>query len=170
MQLTRTAALAALLTTVAYLVGLTLPDVDLALGLGHRSALTHSVLPAALLATRRAWRAAACGMAGGSGLHLAADVFPNAMTGFALVKLPFAGALSAGASYVWLAANAVAALALAVLLARRLHAAPVTLALAGAAAVVGATYLWRTDGGWPVLAIAAALAWLGWRWRLRWRR
>lgn len=159
----RDAALAALLTLVAFAVGLTLPDADLALGIGHRHALTHSVAPAALLLARPAWRAAACGTAGGLGLHLAADCFPNAMTGFALVKLPLAGAIGAGGSYLWLAANAAAALALATLLAWRIHAGAWRAAVLVAALAGGAWYLWRTDGGWPVLALAmlagAAAAW-----------
>ena len=40
------ALIAALVTFVAFLIGLTLPDLDLRLWLGHRSALTHSLLPA----------------------------------------------------------------------------------------------------------------------------
>lgn len=68
------------LTLVAFAIGLTLPDVDLALGLGHRSGLTHSMAPALLALARARWRHAGCGLAGGTGLHLAADCFPNAMT------------------------------------------------------------------------------------------
>lgn len=161
------ALIAAVATLVAFVAGLTLPDMDLHLWLGHRSALTHSVLPALLLAARRRWHGAACGMAAGTGLHLAADTFPNRMIGYATVKLPVAGALPADASYLWLAVNAVAALALAGWLARRLHAPLVTLLLGAALAIVGANYLWRTDGGWPVLAIVAAGAWLWWRRRSR---
>src|SRR3712207_9575641 len=41
--------------------------------------------------------------------HLAADVFPNGMTGYATVKLPFAGSIGSGASYAWLAVNALGA-------------------------------------------------------------
>jgi len=158
---------AATISIVAFLIGLTLPDLDLHLWLGHRSAVTHSVVPACVLLMRRRWYPAACGMAGGTGLHLAADTFPNRMIGYATVKLPFAGALSAGASYTWLAINALAGLALAAWLARRLHAPVVAVLLAIAAGVAGARYLWRTDGGWPVLAIAVAGAWLTWRWRAR---
>ena len=40
---------AALGTAIAFAIGLTLPDADLPLWLGHRSGVTHSILPAALL-------------------------------------------------------------------------------------------------------------------------
>ena len=161
-------AIVALLgTAIAFVIGLTLPDADLYLWLRHRSALTHSVLPAALLLVRRAWRTAACGMAAGTGLHLAADSFPNHMVGYATVKLPGIGALPAAESYAWLAINALAALALAAWLARRLHAPRGVVLLASGFLLAGAGYLWRTDGGWPVLAIAAALGWAAWRWRRR---
>lgn len=153
----RSPALAALLVGVAFLVALTLPDADLVLGIGHRSAVTHSVLPAVLATIRRAWRDVACGTAAGIGLHLAADAFPDAMTGFATVKLPFAGALPPAESYGWLVVNAVLALTLAAWLLPRLHSPRAALLLTAGAAIAGAAYLWRTDGGWPVLAIAAAL-------------
>lgn len=150
------------LSLAAFWLGLTLPDVDLNLWLGHRSALTHSIALPAALAAKRAWRAAACGLGAGTGLHLAADTFPNRMTGFALVKLPFAGALPAVESYLWLGLNALAALALAAWLAVRLHP-PVGVVLLGAGVMTGgAGYLWRTDGGWPVLAIFGALMALAW--------
>lgn len=161
---TMTPALAAVaVTIVAFMIGLTAPDVDLHLWLGHRSAVTHSIVPACALLARRRWYPAACGVAAGTGLHLAADSFPNRMIGYATVKLPFAGSLEAGASYAWLALNALAALALAAWLARRLHAPWVALLLTLAAVVAGAGYLWRTDGGWPVLALAAAATWIMWR-------
>ena len=160
-------ALLLILTCIAFAIGLTLPDIDLHLWLGHRSAVTHSVLPALTLLVRRQWRAAACGMGAGSGLHLAADSFPNRMVGYATVKLPLAGALPPGASYAWLAINALLALGLAAWLARRLHAPAVALLLALAAAASGAAYLYRTDGGWPVLAIAAVAGALWWRARAR---
>jgi hypothetical protein len=159
-----TPALAAVaVTIVAFVIGLTVPDVDLHLWLGHRSALTHSIAPACALLARRQWHPAACGVAAGTGLHLAADSFPNRMIGYATVKLPFAGSIGATGSYAWLALNALAALALAAWLARRLHAPWMARSLTLAVTVAGAAYLWRTDGGWPVLALAAAAAWLSWR-------
>ncbi|MBW6528281.1 hypothetical protein KZ813_15680 [Sphingomonas sp. RHCKR7] len=148
-------ALAALVTLVALAVGLTLPDVDLRLGLGHRSALTHSLLPALLPLVWRQ-RAAACGIAAGVGVHLAADCFPRRMIGYATVKLPLLGALSPLESYAWLALNAAAALLLAAWCARRLHA-PLARALVGVAALAAALrYLWHDPGGWPVLALVGA--------------
>lgn len=157
------AVVAALVTFVAFLIGLTLPDLDLRLWLGHRSALTHSIVPACALLARRRWHPAACGVGAGTGLHLAADAFPNRMIGYATVKLPFLGALSAAQSYAWLAINALAGLALAAWLARRLHAPLIAGLLMLAALVAGVGYLWRTDGGWPVLALAAGAVWIAWR-------
>lgn len=157
--------IAAAVTLTAFAVGLTLPDADMALGLGHRSGVTHSVLPAFAALRRERWRHAGCGLAGGTGLHLSADCFPNAMIGFATVKLPFVGAIGAAGSYGWLAIHAVLALALAALALRRLHHPRVALGVALGAGALGIGYLWRTDGGWPVLAIAGTAGWLWWRWR-----
>lgn len=150
----------------AGIAGTTLPDLDLLLPIGHRSALTHSLLPLtlALIATR--WRPVMAGLAIGIGLHLAADTFPNAMQGYATVKLPGLGSLGVTGSYAWLGAQAlVATLAGAVLLAAAL---PFRFALATAAALalVGIAYLFATDGGWPALAVYAAFGWLAvWRGR-----
>ena len=137
----------------AALAGTTLPDLDFALGLGHRSGLTHSLLPVAAALTRPAWRPVAIGLALGIGLHLSADCFPNAMRGYATIKLPGEGSIGPRASYLWLLGNAVAALALGgwllVRFTDRLRAA-LTFA---AVAVVGVAYLWATDGGWPALLV-----------------
>ena len=154
----------ALLAIVAFMIALTLADVDQVLGIGHRSALTHSIAPAALLAAVRRWRQVACGVSGGSALHLAADAFPHAMTGYATVKLPWLGALSAGGSYVWLGLNAVAAALLAIWLWRASFPPRLALALAAVAMIAGLAYLWRTDGGWAVLALLVAGVAL-WLWR-----
>jgi hypothetical protein len=161
------AAVAVLVTLIAFVAGLTAPDLDLRLWLGHRSGLTHSILPALLLLVRRRWRPAACGTAAGTGLHLAADSFPKRMIGYATVKLPGVGALSAGESYAWLAINAFAALMLAGWLARRLHARAAATLLAAAFLIGGVGYLWRTDGGWPVLAIVVAGGGAAYWWRRR---
>lgn len=160
----------AALTLVAFAIGLTLPDIDLALGIGHRSGITHSVLPALMALARPRWRHAGCGLAGGTGLHLAADCFPNAMIGYATVKLPLAGGIGAAASYGWLAINAALALALAAVALRRLHHPLAAVVVAVLAGVIGIGYLWRTDGGWPVLALAAVAALGWWRWRRGWPR
>lgn len=140
--------------------GTTLPDVDFDLWLAHRSVLTHGVLPVALLHLWSATRPVAGGAAVGVGLHLAADCFPNAMLGYATIKLPLAGSIGMEASYLWLAVNAVAALgwgvfATVVALAVRWRMA----ALAGYAAI-GMAYLFVTDGGWPALGIFALAGWL----------
>ena len=146
-------AVLALAVVVAAWLGTTLPDLDLSLGLGHRSGLTHSVLPVAACAWRQRWRAVAAGLALGIALHLAADCFPNAMRGFALVKLPGVGALDAGESYGWLFANAVLAMAIGGWLVVGTHPPRQAVAVIAAVGVVGLGYLFKTDGGWWVLAL-----------------
>lgn len=149
----------------AGIAGTTLPDLDLLLPIGHRSGLTHSLLPLALALFATRWRPVMAGLAIGIGLHLAADSFPNAMRGFAMVKLPAVGSLGATGSYAWLGVQAlVATLAGAVLLAAAL---PIRLALLTAAilAMVGSAYLFATDGGWPALMVYAAFGWLAIRQR-----
>ncbi len=144
----------------AGIAGTTLPDLDLLLPIGHRSALTHSLLPLALALVATRWRPVMAGLAIGIGLHLAADTFPNAMRGYATVKLPGLGSLGVAGSYAWLGVQAlVATLAGAVLLAAAL---PVRLALVTAMALtgVGVAYLLATDGGWPALAVYGAFGWL----------
>ena len=150
------AALAAV--PVAALAGTTLPDLDLALGLGHRSGITHSVLPAVLVWRPRWWPMAA-GLALGIGLHLSADCFPNGMRGFATVKVPGAGSIGAGWSYLWLGVNAVASLAAGAWLLSREASRAATAAVLGAVAVIGVGYLWVTDGGWPALLVFTGAGW-----------
>lgn len=161
-DLARVAAAPALLACAW--AGLTLPDIDQPLPLDHRSLLTHSVAPAlAGLVRRWAWPVAA-GLAFGLGLHLAADVFPNAMLGFATVKLPFAGSIGSDLSYVWLAANGIAAFALgAWLVHARLPAGPPRLAALAGTALIGLWYLVQVDGGWPALALFAMIGWFALR-------
>ena len=139
--------------------GTTLPDLDMALGLGHRSGLTHSILPLAACARRR-WWALAAGLALGLGLHLSADLFPNAMRGFATVKLPGIGSIGPDWSYLWFAANAALALIIGAWLAFRVAPPGVAAALLAGVALLGLAYLYRTDGGWWALALFAGLAWL----------
>lgn len=140
-----------------------LPDIDLMLGLGHRSGLTHSLLPAGIACVRPRWWPLAAGIALGLGLHLSADLFPNAMRGYATVKLPGLGSIGAGASYLWLAANGAAALLIGAWLLGRVVTPKVALAVLGAVAVLGATYLFTTDGGWWALAMFGGAGWLGLR-------
>ncbi len=155
----------AVAVVMAGIAGTTLPDLDLLLPIGHRSALTHSLLPIALALFAAHWRPVAAGLAIGIGLHLAADSFPNAMRGYATVKLPGVGSIGATASYVWLGVQAmVASVAGAVLLAASL---PLRTAMVAAAvlAMIGIAYLFATDGGWPALIIYAAFGWLAVRHR-----
>lgn len=144
----------------AGIAGTTLPDLDLLLPIGHRSALTHSLLPLGLALFARHWRPVMAGLAIGIGLHLAADAFPNAMRGFATVKLPGFGSLGVSGSYAWLGVQAVmATLAGAVLLAAAL---PIGLALSTAPILmlIGVAYLFATDGGWWALTCYAAFGWI----------
>jgi hypothetical protein len=142
-----------------------LPDIDLLVGLGHRSGLTNSLLPAGLACGRRRWWPLAAGAALGLGFHLSADMFPNAMRGYATVKLPGLGSIGGGASYLWLAANAVAALILGAWLLGRVLAPRAALAVLGAIALLGIAYLFATDGGWWALAMIGGTGWLALRGR-----
>lgn len=154
---------AAVAIVLAAWAATTLPDIDLAAGLGHRSGLTHSILPAAIACARRQWRAIAAGLALGIGLHLSADLFPNAMRGFATIKLPGFGSIGAQASYVWLAANAAAALLLGGWLLRTLVGPRIALAVFAVVVLIGIAYLFSTDGGWWALAMFGGTGWLALR-------
>lgn len=143
--------------------GTTLPDLDAALGLRHRSALLHSVLPMAVaMLDRRTWPVAA-GLGLGIGLHLAADLFPNGMRGFATIKLPFRGSIGPGASYLWIAANAAGNLAGGAWTLGRIATRQTAAAVLAAAGVIGVLYLLRTDGGWWALMMFAGIGWLALR-------
>ena len=149
----RRADLALLAIPFAALAGTTLPDLDLTLGLGHRSGLTHSVLPLLIALARTGWRPVAIGLALGIGLHLSADVFPNGMRGFATVKLPGFGSIGARYSYLWLVGNALAALAAGTLMLATFTTRGRAALVLGAVALMGIGYLYATDGGWPALLI-----------------
>ena len=137
----------------AALAGTTLPDLDLAFGLGHRSGLTHSVLPLGIALARPGWRPVAIGLALGLGLHLSADVFPHAMRGYATIKLPWLGSIGPRDSYLWLAANAVLALAGGAAMLARFTTVVRAAVVLTVVALIGVGYLYATDGGWPVLLI-----------------
>ena len=143
--------------------GTTLPDLDGPLGLRHRSALLHGVLPMALaLLDRRTWPVAV-GLGFGIGCHLSADLFPRSMRGYATIKLPLWGAIGPWPSYLWSAANAAGNLAGAALVLGRVADRQVAAGTLGALGVLGAAYLLTADGGWCALALFAALGWLAWR-------
>ena len=144
---------------IAALAGTTLPDLDMSLGLGHRSGLTHGLLPVAIACARPRWRPVAAGVALGVGLHLSADVFPNAMRGFATVKLPGAGSIGAAGSYAWLAVNALAALGIGTALLLSLTSARIAALILLVVAVIGIGYLYVTDGGWPALLVFTGAGW-----------
>jgi hypothetical protein len=182
-------ALAALLLHPLSAAGLAWPDLDFTLRsvLGHRSALTHSVLlPLLVLALapllrrlRRPSRAVARRSLAwamgwfllGLGIHLLADSFPRGCTGGALAHLPRwppgsgSVALPCGVSLAWLAGNAVAAVVLAEWLMRR-EGTPLTLARYVASAAVLAVYMVAHEGK-PLLLPLAALAWFATAWAAR---
>ncbi|MHA6721877.1 hypothetical protein [Sphingomonas sp. RS2018] len=155
----------ALIVLAAFAVGLGVPDLDFLLPFGHLSALTHSVVPLLPVIALAEGRRLATGIALGIGVHLSADSFPNAMTGFALVKLPFAGALPPAGSYIWLGANAALAPPSGVAAALRVLPRGVTVGVLGAVAAGSVAYLFVTDGGWPALALFGGAGLTGWRFR-----
>jgi hypothetical protein len=166
--------------------GLFFPDVDqLFLSvLGHRSVVTHSVLVPLLalalapgvLARMPGWmgpdaRAAAERSVAwvvawfllGLAIHLMADVVPLGCRGYALAKLPGLPPLSrpsslpCGASLLWYAANALAALVLCEWLLRR-EGEAVTAARYLASGAVLAVYVLVNERR-PLLLPVLALAW-----------
>ncbi|TVV76344.1 hypothetical protein [Sphingomonas solaris] len=140
--------------------GLRLPDIDAPLGLDHRSALTHCILPLLIaLLDRRTWPVAA-GLGFGIGFHLAADLFPASMRGYATIKLPLWGSIGVLPSYLWIAANAAANLTGGVLLLDRIATRRTAIVVLVAIAVLGAAYLLRTPGGWYAFVMLAGLGWL----------
>lgn len=151
---------AAVAVVFAAWAGTTFPDIDQVLPLGHRSAITHSVLPAVLACMWRRGQAFAAGLALGIGLHLSADLFPEAMRGFATIKLPFAGSLGWQASYLWIGINGFACLTMGALLLGKLLGPRFSLATLGAVALLGVAYLFTVDGGWWALAMFGATGWL----------
>ena len=152
----------AIATVLAVAAGLTLPDLDQWLPLAHRSALTHSVLP--VLLVLGVGRGVAAGVALGLGFHLAADCFPAAMAGYATVKLPFAGSIGAGWSYVWLGVQSIGCSLWGAWSLARDEPPGVALGVLGVGAALGAVYLWHDPGGWPALLLyGAAGFWVWWR-------
>jgi hypothetical protein len=154
---------AAAAVALAAWAGTIFPDIDQLLPLNHRSALSHSVLPAALACLWRSGRAFAAGLALGIGLHLSADLFPEAMRGFATIKLPFAGSIGWQASYVWIGVNAFACLTLGASLLGKLLGPRLSLATLGVVALLGVAYLFTVDGGWWALAMFGGTGWLALR-------
>ena len=152
----------AAVTLLAVAGGLTLPDADQWLPLlDHRSGLTHSALP--VLLALAAGRSVAAGVALGIGFHLAADCFPAAMVGYATVKLPFAGSIGGGASYVWLGVQSIGCSLWGAATLAENEPRGWALAVLAVSAWLGVAYLWSDPGGWPALALYAAAAWWVWR-------
>ena len=148
---------------LAMAAGLDLPDLDQVLPLAHRSALTHSLLPAALALGQRRWWPLAAGLGWGTAMHLAADTFPNAMRGYATVKLPLLGSIGAGPSYAWLALNALAGGLIGLWLAGTHLAGRTRWVVLAAMGLSGCAYLLNTDGGWAALALLVGIGGLALR-------
>ena len=159
----------AAIIAATFVLGFGVPDLDFALPFGHRSALTHSMLPVLLILLHREGARLAGGLALGIGVHLSADCFPNAMIGYATVKLPGFGSLGAAGSYIWLGANALAALLMGATFVSRALPRAAAVLLFGAIALGSAVYLFTTDGGWPALALFCVAGAGGWRMRRRGR-
>lgn len=143
--------------------GTLLPDLDTPLRLRHRSAILHSILPL-LVATLdpRTWPVAA-GLGFGIGLHLAADLFPNRMSGFATIKMPLLGSIGPVLSYLWIATNAIANLVGGlILLGHVAEGQPMLVAMA-TVGIMGTVYLIRTDGGWCALGLFGLIGWFAFR-------
>ncbi|WP_230481779.1 hypothetical protein [Sphingomonas sp. Leaf21] len=139
--------------------GTRLPDLDTPLQLQHRSALVHSVLPFYVATLDpRTWPVAA-GLGFGIGFHLAADMFPGTMRGFATIKLPIWGSIGVLPSYLWIAINAAANLAGAFILLEWIAADRVAACALAAIGVLGASYLLRAQGGLYALAVIAGIGW-----------
>ncbi|BCI69917.1 putative membrane protein [Sphingomonas sp. S17] len=148
---------------VAAIAGTLLPDLDTPLRLRHRSALLHSILPL-FVATLdpRTWPVAA-GLGFGIGLHLAADLFPSRMRGFATIKFPLWGSIGPILSYLWIATNAVANLLGGLILLGRVAQGQPMLAAMATVGIMGTVYLIRTDGGWCALGLFGLIGWLAFR-------
>lgn len=148
------------IVALATAAGTTLPDLDTPLRLGHRSALLHSILPSCIaLLDRRTWSVAA-GLGLGIGFHLAADLFPRTMRGFATIKLPGWGSIGTVPSYGWIIVNMVGNMVAAVVVLDGIASRQVAGGALAGAAVFGTIYLLRTDGGWKALLGFTLIGWL----------
>ncbi|MEJ8629302.1 hypothetical protein P0F65_04605 [Sphingomonas sp. I4] len=140
--------------------GTRLPDLDTPLQLQHRSALVHSVLPFYIATLDlRTWPVAA-GLGFGVGFHLAADLFPGTMRGFATIKIPLLGSIGALPSYLWIAVNAAANMVGAFVILEWIAADRVAACALAATGVLRASYLLRTKGGLYALVVLMGLGWL----------
>ncbi len=143
----------------AAITGTRLPDLDTPLKLGHRSALLHGVVPMLVaLLDARTWGVAA-GLGFGIGLHLAADLFPGRMRGFATIKLPLVGSIGAGLSYLWIAVNAAANLIGAIWILPWIADGDGLSATLAGIGLVGVLYLLSAKGGWAALVLLGAIGW-----------
>ncbi|WP_343528396.1 hypothetical protein [Sphingomonas sp.] len=146
--------------TLAAAAGTTLPDLDTPLRLPHRNALIHSALPLYVaLLDPRTWPVAA-GLGFGIGFHLAADLFPGTMRGFATIKFPLLGSIGVFPSYLWIAVHAAANLIGAFIILEQIAPHPVVASTLAATGVLGTAYLLRAQGGIYALTVMTGLGWL----------
>ena len=100
-----------LLFLAGLIAGIRLPDLDLLTpGLSHRSAITHSCIPA-LAVWAFGFSPMAEGLALGIAFHLSSDLHPKSWTGGALIKFPVLGSIGM-LSPIWLFANVIGCLAI----------------------------------------------------------
>lgn len=134
-------------------VSVFIPDIDLAFSslIGHRSILTHSLLPplCALLLRRKTLAGA---MAVGFAIHLNADLFPAAWVGFATIKLPLSGHLGAW-PFPWLLLNSFILLTIAHVIFHNSHDRSLTYAYYASLLTVGTIYILRDRVNWVPLVM-----------------
>ena len=100
-----------LLFLAGLIAGIRLPDLDLLTpGLSHRSAITHSCIPA-LVVLAFGFSPMAEGLALGIAFHLSSDLQPKSWAGGALIKFPVLGSIGM-LSPIWLFANVIGCLAI----------------------------------------------------------
>ena len=102
----------------------------------------------------------AAGLGFGIGLHLAADLFPGGMRGFATIKLPLWGSIGAVPSYIWIIVNAAGCMISGVVVLDRIADRQVMDSAMAAVGVLGGAYLLRTDGGWCALTMLTFIGWI----------
>ncbi|SNB75824.1 hypothetical protein SAMN07250955_11417 [Arboricoccus pini] len=138
------------------LIGIWLPDIDLAIPyLPHRSGLTHSILPGLILLFIGQPRLAA-GILAATAIHLSADMFPVSWRGSALIYLPLTGGLGLW-SMAFLGLNVLAALLIAYHLMQRPALDSLPMVTTGLLALA---YLLLKEWSLSGFVVFAACAWL----------
>lgn len=144
---------------VGLAIGLSLADIDqVFFFLRHRSIVTHGILLpylAYLLVKQpqQSWlRMGVVGLSIGMAIHLGFDLFPASWRGFALLYAPLFGSLGPVFSRIWVIANIVACLYLALLMVK--HKQELWLCLL--VGIVGSFIAWQLDRAttlWPLFTL-----------------